>query len=512
MRRDVYIENDSGGLSVLAADAVDDIIEDSRADDFRFVAAYKALLLELYGDDSMLVRIVVDEPLDAEEEAQWLARASWRIDTSDGRLLVMGGFDPDVLTWWKEQQNEQGDGRGVAAFSAEPGSWRVDVYAHVGSMNGRHILDEARERPGAAFRRTYPGRAFPLWLAHMLDHAGEDDPGFETLWKDVRASMADGKLAVDTEGGDAIGMLVHATRSTESPGEPPEGIWFPLDNERREPATFPLGLPSAVPDRGLAMYRDRLLGRRAPEPERPIADRVVEVIERWAGDPLKAVEGGPVSLPLSELFLLHWMAALSAEATPRFELWVEPKGAWTPPASTADYAAVAKNRTVTAIGPVHNTGGWHTWWTSRSVARLLESVPDGSTIDFAMAPILDEGADDAQAAIGRALYSGTVTGGMLQISDASPRVDHDTLEQAIAFTRDVASESRITVRAPEREAFEAAAARYSIVSGPLLRDGETVRLADPEERMLIMLATPVFRARFGAHWPVPAPEPEDDEE
>jgi hypothetical protein len=91
MRRDVYIENDSGGFSVLAADAVDAIIEDAREDDFRFVKDRKAMLIELYGDDSMPVRIVVDEPLTPDEEAQWLARYTWQIDTSDGRMLVMGG-------------------------------------------------------------------------------------------------------------------------------------------------------------------------------------------------------------------------------------------------------------------------------------------------------------------------------------------------------------------------------------------------------------------------------------
>ena len=55
MRRDVYIENDSGGFSVLAADAVDAIIEDQRSDDLQFVAGHKAMLLELYGDDSLPV-------------------------------------------------------------------------------------------------------------------------------------------------------------------------------------------------------------------------------------------------------------------------------------------------------------------------------------------------------------------------------------------------------------------------------------------------------------------------
>lgn len=127
MRRDVYIENDSGGFSVVAADTVDAIIEDARSDDAGFVTSYKALLLMLYGDDSLPVRIAVDEPLDPDEEAQWLARVSWRIDTSDARILVMGGFDPDVLSWWKDDHGGQGDGRGVAEFQAAPGSWRVDV-------------------------------------------------------------------------------------------------------------------------------------------------------------------------------------------------------------------------------------------------------------------------------------------------------------------------------------------------------------------------------------------------
>ena len=97
MRRDVYIENDSGGFSVVAVDAVDAIIADARGDDLRWVRDHKAMLVMLYGDDSMPVRMVVDEPLTVDEEAQWLARYTWQIDSSDGRMLVMGGFDPDVL-------------------------------------------------------------------------------------------------------------------------------------------------------------------------------------------------------------------------------------------------------------------------------------------------------------------------------------------------------------------------------------------------------------------------------
>ena len=70
----------------------------------------------------MPVRIVVNAPLRADEESQWLARAALRIDTRDGRMLVMGGFDPDVLQWWKRDMGGTGDGRGIAELAVAPGS------------------------------------------------------------------------------------------------------------------------------------------------------------------------------------------------------------------------------------------------------------------------------------------------------------------------------------------------------------------------------------------------------
>jgi hypothetical protein len=508
MRRDVYIENDSGGFSVLAADAVDAIIDDARTDDLRFVFEQKAMLLELYGDDSLPVRIVVDEPLRDDEEAQWLARASWRITTSDGRMLVMGGFDPDVLSWWRDA-GADGDGRGVAAFSTTPGTWRVDLYAHVGSMNGRAILDDADEKPGAAFRRSHPGRPFPLWLAKMLQFSGEDDPGFESHWQDVRGSIAAGRLAVDVEGADPIGFLVHITRGDGPNADAPEGGWFGREENGRVPAVFPTGVPSDVPDPDLTSFRNDLLGRREPEPERPIADTVVEIIEVWSGDTLSPVDGGAVSIPPGELYLLHWMAALTADSPPRFEVLIEATEPWTPPASTPDFAVVPKGRSMTAIGPVTNSAGWHLWWTARAVATALEAVPNGSTIDLAMAPRLDHD-KDRDPAVGRALYSGTVSDGRWHIAHASPRITRDILAAALGFAREMALSGEITVRpGAEREAFDRTAEIFSPEEGSLVQDGDRARLADADERTLILLATPVFRLRFGDQWPV---DPDDDDD
>jgi len=512
MRRDIYIENDSGGFSVLAADAVDAIIEDGRSDDMQFVTGHKAMLLELYGDDSLPIRIVANEPLTSDEEAQWLARTSWRIDTSDGRMLAMGGFDPDVLSWWKEGGGE-GDGRGIGAFDVAPGSWRVDVYAHVGSMNGRAILDEARERPGAAFRRNHPGRPFPLWLAQMLQFSGDDDPGFESLWKDVKGNMAKGDLAVDAEGPDPIGFLIHVTPfSGPDLAEPDDGGWFARDADSRIPAVFPLGIASQVSDPNLESFRNDLLDRRPPELERPIADAVVEIIEVWSGDPLSKIDGGSVTIEPNDIYLLHWMAALTADSPPRFEILVEPKGAWTPPAPTPDYAVVPKGRTMSDIGPVKNTGGWHVWWTARSVAAALGAIPDGSSIDVAMAPRLDDN-DELDPEVGRALYSGVIKAGQLEMTHASPHVDRDTLAAAVDFVRELAVNGRVTVRGgAEREAFDQQAQIFSPEEDSLVWEGDVVHLAEPDERTLILLASKVFRLRFGHQWTVDSDEDEEDDD
>jgi hypothetical protein len=76
--------------------------------------------------------------------------------------------------------------------------------------------------------------------------------------------------------------------------------------------------------------------------------------------------------------------------------------------------------------------------------------------------------------------------------------------------RNVAVDGRMSVQeGAEREAFAKAHKMYSMVSGPVVWDGDVVRLAEPDERSLIMLANPVFRIRFGEHWPV---DIDDDDE
>jgi hypothetical protein len=502
MRRDFFIENDSGGFSVIAGDALDAVIEDQRSDDLAFVTSFKALLLELYGDDSMPVRIVVDEPLRPDEEEQWLARASWRIDASDGRLIVMGGFDPDMLSSWKDETGGTADGRGVAIAEVPAGSLRVDVYAHVGSMNGREILSEAKLKPGAAFRRSHPDRPFPLWLANMLDGNGDEDPKHEDAWDDVRASIEAGELSVDTETASFIGFLIHVQQNVQSPGEPPEGGWFPRDVNARVPKTFPIGLATDVADPDLEIFLDGLLGRNKEDddPPQPVTT-TVEIMEAWAGDPLAAIRHNlpAVSLAPANAFWLYWMAGLTSDSSPRFEYCITPKAQWTVPETTTDYGVIVKG-SVIALRPSSEMGGWGLWHGARHASALLSTVPEGSSIEVAMAPHM-RGDEDADEAIGRAMYRGVIRNGRLELNDASPAIDRATLADALEFVGYLATNEQILVRGEEeRDVFDMNAMIYASGDDTVVWDDEAARLAEPDFRTLLMLASPVFRKRFGEQW------------
>jgi len=389
------------------------------------------------------------------------------------------------------------------------------VYAHVGSMNGRFLLSEAAEKPGAFFRRCHPDRPFPLWFAKMLEFSGEDDPDHAELWKNVGASVKEGRLRVETDPASAVGFLVHVTPFAGSLPEPPESAWFDLDAGRRVPESFPLGLAAEVKDPDLEHFLDRLLDRPKPQEVIPVATSLVEIIERWSGDPLKRLSaGGERPLPVADAFYLYWMAGLAADSAPRYELWVTAAGAWTPPAPSPECAVMSKGGSTWAIGPPPNTGGWFTWWSARHAAKSLVDVPDGSTLDLAMAPDLeDPDAPDEVAVIGRALYSGVVKSGIWHIGEASPAVTRETLDAALGFVHDLVAHGRITVRGEEEQrAFDVTAAKHALISGPLLREGDSVRLAEPEERSTLILATPVFRKRFGAHWPADPTDSDEAEE
>jgi hypothetical protein len=241
MRKDVYVYNDSGGMSVLSSSVVERVIDDGREDDGAFVRAHEAILGSLVGDDSFIARVVVNEPLSAAEEGEWIAHYRWALKVPCGKLIVAGGFDPDTLGQWVEE----GEHEGVQAVEVPPGHYIADVYTYLHSMNGRVITgQEWKEKLGGWFRRDHPGRAFPSWVAGELSRSPEDDPGHEEQWQDLAASVSAGKLAVETDPLDWIKFLIHLRPfdAAAELTEPEDGDWFGAGQGLRKPKPFPLGV------------------------------------------------------------------------------------------------------------------------------------------------------------------------------------------------------------------------------------------------------------------------------
>jgi len=503
MRRDVFLDNDSGGLSVLAGARVPEMIADARENDSAFMESRGALLLELYGDDSMPVRVVADEPLTAEEEAQWLGRVRWTIDAPDGRILVAGGFDPDVLADWLEKDGPEADGYGVAVVKVPPGTWRADLYAHVGSMNGRQLLGDT---PGAWFRRDHPDEPFPLWLVRVLRFSGEEDPGHAEEWKKPDERIRSGEITVDLETRGFVGFLLHLHKDETVPlSETPDGGWFSLDTGARTPDVCPTGLPSEVEDRELVSIARSILQEKAKEAPPPLATEPMRVFEGWPGEPLDAL-ARPVELSVKLLIDAYLLSLLASDGAPAVEIRVEGAEGWTPAPPQHDWVALPHDGGFRA-GPPPNFGGWAMLEALVMAGQHLQDLPDGARLELGTR---DLGPDDAK--VGRLWLAGTLHGGKWRITEASPRVEVATLEDALEFTNDMFLDDAVTVRdAEERAILTKMLEKLGfLLDGKPQWKGETLSLAKERERTKCMLAGPLFRHRYAAAWPMPEPDEDED--
>jgi len=247
MRKDVFVENDSGGMSLLSSSVLERVIDDGRENDQAFVEAHEAILSSLVGDDSFIARVVAGEPLTKDEQEQWITHYRWALKVPCGKLIVSGGFDPDMLGTWLEE----GSSDAVQAVEVPPGHYLVDVYAYLHTMNGRVLLEqEWDEKLGVWFRRDHPGRTFPSWVAGELAMYNSEDPGHEAEWRELEASVASGALKVETSPLDWVGFLFHLQPFDASAEltPPEEEAWFSANQGLRRPAQFPLGISSDTKD------------------------------------------------------------------------------------------------------------------------------------------------------------------------------------------------------------------------------------------------------------------------
>lgn len=263
MRQDIYVINDAGSWSVVAADAVDAIVADNREHDEHFVEAHQAALFQIEGDDYSVIRVVVAEPLTPAEAAEWVGRTRWRLQVEGDKILVSGGFDPDCLADWQETWQDTGDTEYVKAIEVPAGEYQVTLYSYLHSMNGAVWLSEFNKTLPLPkllpwFQTDHPDRPLPTWVVSLL--ADEDLPA-DCGYSSIAAAIQSGSLAIEREPLHWIGYLIHLLPfHPDMEVDTPEAGWFDSRLGLRIPDRCPLGIETAcTEDNHIARRVERFL-------------------------------------------------------------------------------------------------------------------------------------------------------------------------------------------------------------------------------------------------------------
>lgn len=248
MRTEVSVYNEATGFVITSKNigGMDFDGIDNPSSEWREAVANGIMLpISLVQDDSIGVSIVVDEPLTAHEDDNWVDHWTGRLVIDDGVLTITGGSE--------YLQGEEMD-EYTEYVPILPGEYQADFYTYLPGVNGYYTLQAipksadsfggGKEPYGAYFRRTRPSEEFPLWLQQECFDDPDQDPGHESEWdEDGNADDSDGPIYLD--------FLLHLTpvaRLTAEqlpiPSAPidRETGWVPQSVQPRKPALFPIGL------------------------------------------------------------------------------------------------------------------------------------------------------------------------------------------------------------------------------------------------------------------------------
>ena len=87
--------------------------------------------MSLYQDDGYLVRFILGE-LSQQEQAEWTARALWKLDISCGEVLISGILTPDFDEEFSAIVSAEANGSywAGAYIGVPPGVYQVEVYSY----------------------------------------------------------------------------------------------------------------------------------------------------------------------------------------------------------------------------------------------------------------------------------------------------------------------------------------------------------------------------------------------
>ncbi|MCB0213984.1 MAG: HEAT repeat domain-containing protein [Anaerolineae bacterium] len=222
MREDLTL-GDPGAVVLYSLSLKEQINDDFCQDMTSAVLQGGIFPLPLAGDNPTNVRLIFNEALLEQEEAEWIGKYEWQLRIPDGQLMLDGGCDADEL-----DENLLGDLYHL--IEIPPGDYGLTAYVYITSPNAIDCLEVAglKERWLDWFNRTRSGIDAPAWLLEREDY------------EQYR------RLSVVERNRAYVDFLIHLTPLKTTPPPLPELIdqgWLPYTHNARIPNRCPLGLP-----------------------------------------------------------------------------------------------------------------------------------------------------------------------------------------------------------------------------------------------------------------------------
>jgi len=472
MRCDVYVPNESDGFVFTSVAMRGRGISPGGRGWTKAVADCELLPLSVESEDAANVRVVVDEPLDAAEQDEWVGVVRSALRVPDGRLALCGG---SVYVLEKERRAEEF----VRTVDIPAGDYRATLCCYASAPNGRACVERSGsdEPLGAWFRRTRPGQAMPPWLHNFCVNDPSADPGHVKQWK--RAGLKSGGAVVD--------FLLHLEKTDKvlrSATLNEEGVMEAA--ECRKPDAFPMGI-ATVNLRG---------GEEQPV---PAAEPVHAVAPAIGGD-LAPIAGGPVAVPIAKLARvaqIAWMCHPYTHPALRITFPGKPKKLGLDAVEDADVAVSGREAQITFI---HNSQPADALLPLTQVANQLASLPDGVVIELQTSRL------KTKSALGTHRYRGPVRDGVWLIESAFPPVDAAALAEAVSLAEALESGRRLLAR-DEAEAIRIEERVRRVLAdylgaNSLQRSGVELSLRKRDPALFAHVVTRVFWSRYAAIWPL----------
>ena len=261
--------------------------------------------------------------------------------------------------------------------------------------------------------------------------------------------------------------------------------WVPDDVKKQRPAKCPLGL-----------IAKRLAGKTV-EPKQVALIYRFRVFESLISTQMEPVAGGPVTIPVKNVVLAHWIAWMAGETHP--ELRVTPNGDWNP--EWPEFLNGIQETKIDDSWLIEIEGmnaRWSPFGHMSIVGALLETLPDGSIVEA------DEEDDEEEGEpTGIIRLKGAIVQGKWHIEQSYPSFDQSTLTSLLAFAEEAHTAEGFKMKdQTERDAMVRHCKQHAFFfkQTPPVSDGLTLKSAQPSYNPF--LAAHIFSKRFDGVMPI----------